>query len=199
MLILPDRPAEGSPCVVHLAATGDHGYTRRTHLGLPLVQQVGGSAAGGGAPACIRGGKGPLAQALAPACLFAFLYLLNAEPFCTPSPSEAQAADCASRAPRPAVPAAQGIATLALESPYYGERKPHYQQVGAALPIWTQQICCSSTHLIGLRFPAQQQLERAMAGSFAAQLFLLLQPAVGCWAGCAYALLHGSLIRICSG
>ncbi|KAL4421274.1 hypothetical protein ABPG75_010565 [Micractinium tetrahymenae] len=64
MLILPDRPAEGSPCVVHLAATGDHGYTRRTHLGLPLVQQ--------------------------------------------------------------------GIATLALESPYYGERKPHYQQ-GAKL------------------------------------------------------------------
>lgn len=26
--------------MVHLAATGDHGYTRRTHLGLPLVQQV---------------------------------------------------------------------------------------------------------------------------------------------------------------
>ncbi|PRW32523.1 alpha beta- isoform C [Chlorella sorokiniana] len=64
MLILPDKPAEGAPCVVHLAATGDHGYTRRTHLGLPLVQQ--------------------------------------------------------------------GIATLALESPYYGERKPHYQQ-GAKL------------------------------------------------------------------
>lgn len=32
--------AQGAPCVVHLAATGDHGYTRRTHLGLPLVQQV---------------------------------------------------------------------------------------------------------------------------------------------------------------
>ncbi|KAI7836520.1 hypothetical protein COHA_009621 [Chlorella ohadii] len=64
MLIMPDKPAEGAPCVVHLAATGDHGYTRRTHLGLPLVQQ--------------------------------------------------------------------GIATLALESPYYGERKPHYQQ-GAKL------------------------------------------------------------------
>jgi len=31
---------QGAPCVVHLAATGDHGYTRRTHLGLPLVQQV---------------------------------------------------------------------------------------------------------------------------------------------------------------
>ena len=40
MLILPDKPAEGAPCVVHLAATGDHGYTRRTHLGLPLVQQA---------------------------------------------------------------------------------------------------------------------------------------------------------------
>lgn len=64
MLIAPDRPAEGAPCVIHLAATGDHGYTRRTHLGLPLVQQ--------------------------------------------------------------------GIATLALESPYYGQRKPHYQQ-GAKL------------------------------------------------------------------
>jgi hypothetical protein len=41
MLIAPDRPAAGAPCVVHLAATGDHGYARRTHLGLPLVQQVG--------------------------------------------------------------------------------------------------------------------------------------------------------------
>jgi hypothetical protein len=41
MLIMPDKPAEGAACVVHLAATGDHGYARRTHLGLPLVQQVG--------------------------------------------------------------------------------------------------------------------------------------------------------------
>ena len=40
VLILPDRPAEGAPAVVHLAATGDHGYQRRMHLGVPLVQQV---------------------------------------------------------------------------------------------------------------------------------------------------------------
>ena len=46
MLILPDRPAEGAPCVVHLAATGDHGYARRSHLGLPLVKQVGAAETG---------------------------------------------------------------------------------------------------------------------------------------------------------
>ncbi|KAI3423963.1 hypothetical protein D9Q98_009797 [Chlorella vulgaris] len=67
MLIVPDKPAEGVPCVVHLAATGDHGYARRTHLGLPLVQQ--------------------------------------------------------------------GIATLALESPFYGQRKPHYQQGSKLLHV----------------------------------------------------------------
>ena len=39
--ILPKRPAHQTPCVVHLAATGDHGFTRRAHLGLPLVEQVG--------------------------------------------------------------------------------------------------------------------------------------------------------------
>ena len=27
-------------CVVHMAATGDHGFTRRMHIGLPLVEQV---------------------------------------------------------------------------------------------------------------------------------------------------------------
>ncbi|EFN50663.1 hypothetical protein CHLNCDRAFT_59467, partial [Chlorella variabilis] len=67
MLIVPDAPADGAPCVVHLAATGDHGYARRSHLGLPLVQQ--------------------------------------------------------------------GIATLALESPYYGQRKPHYQRGSKLLHV----------------------------------------------------------------
>ena len=54
MWLVPDRPGEGAPCVVHLAATGDHGYMRRMHLGLPLVQQVGAVRAGGG-----RVGVGP--------------------------------------------------------------------------------------------------------------------------------------------
>eukprot|EP00887_Chlorella_sp_A99_P005866 scaffold1.g5866.t1 len=64
MWLVPERPAEGAPCVIHLAATGDHGFIRRMHLGLPLVPQ--------------------------------------------------------------------GVATLALESPFYGLRKPAYQQ-GAKL------------------------------------------------------------------
>jgi len=41
MWILPKRPAHQTACMVHLAATGDHGYARRMHLGLPLVEQVG--------------------------------------------------------------------------------------------------------------------------------------------------------------
>lgn len=38
LLIQPVKPAEGSPSVVHLAATGDHGFARRAALGLPLVK-----------------------------------------------------------------------------------------------------------------------------------------------------------------
>ncbi len=41
MWVLPRRPAHQTACMVHLAATGDHGFARRVHLGLPLVEQVG--------------------------------------------------------------------------------------------------------------------------------------------------------------
>jgi hypothetical protein len=62
--IAPHNPAPGAPNVVHLAATGDHGFTRREHLGVPLT--------------------------------------------------------------------AQGIGSMVLESPFYGERKPEAQR-GAKL------------------------------------------------------------------
>ena len=38
--------------------------------------------------------------------------------------------------------ALQGIATLALESPYYGERKPHYQQGEEGAQLAVAQCCC---------------------------------------------------------
>lgn len=43
--IAPHNPAPGSPTVVHLAATGDHGFTRREHLAIPLVARGVGSMA----------------------------------------------------------------------------------------------------------------------------------------------------------
>jgi hypothetical protein len=72
--VAPRRPAPGGPTVLHLAATGDHGFARRQHLGTPLV--------------------------------------------------------------------AQGVGTLALESPFYGTRKPAGQQ-GAKLR------CVSDLLLLG--------------------------------------------------
>lgn len=41
LFIQPDHPSEGAPAVVHLAATGDHGFSRRAALSLPLVAQNG--------------------------------------------------------------------------------------------------------------------------------------------------------------
>jgi hypothetical protein len=35
--VRPRAPAPGAPTALHLAATGDHGFGRREHLGLPLV------------------------------------------------------------------------------------------------------------------------------------------------------------------
>lgn len=35
--IMPEDPLPGKPTVLHLAATGDHGYARRTHLAVPLI------------------------------------------------------------------------------------------------------------------------------------------------------------------
>lgn len=137
MWVVPKRPAHTTACMVHLAATGDHGYARRMHLGLPLVEQVRGWG--------WRLGLGLSDRALLGRCF----YHVRATPprnvieqeealgCCAPSTSfvgfdvsflgfwgaaEATAGLCA----------AQGIATLALESPYYGERKPGYQQ-GAKL------------------------------------------------------------------
>lgn len=39
-LLLPKGASEATDCVVHLAGTGDHGFERRTHLGLPLIAKV---------------------------------------------------------------------------------------------------------------------------------------------------------------
>lgn len=107
MLIAPDKPAEGAPCVVHLAATGDHGYARRTHLGLPLVQQA--SLAG-----VLLGGRAADAQ------------LSSTDAWRPPRGAVWLTPPAPGRRPPSSV---QGIATLALESPYYGQRKPAYQQV----------------------------------------------------------------------
>jgi len=41
--IAPDNPAPGAPTSIHLAATGDHGFTRRDHLTIPLVSKGVGS------------------------------------------------------------------------------------------------------------------------------------------------------------
>jgi hypothetical protein len=60
---------EGRPAVVHLAATGDHGFERRQRLAKPLLQQVrgpGGSGAlgaGAAAAALPRGSCAPPASA----------------------------------------------------------------------------------------------------------------------------------------
>ena len=43
--VSPHHPAPGSPTVVHLAATGDHGFSRRQHLATPLVAHGIGSIA----------------------------------------------------------------------------------------------------------------------------------------------------------
>lgn len=56
--IRPRLPAGEAACMVHLAATGDHGFTRRAHLGLPLVEQVCVHTMGGSAGMGKRGGRG---------------------------------------------------------------------------------------------------------------------------------------------
>lgn len=38
-LILPEKPAPGRPMVLHLAATGDHGFGRREALAIPLAMK----------------------------------------------------------------------------------------------------------------------------------------------------------------
>lgn len=43
--IAPHAPAPGAPTVVHLAATGDHGFARREHLSVPLAARGVGSLA----------------------------------------------------------------------------------------------------------------------------------------------------------
>jgi hypothetical protein len=43
--IAPHNPAPGSPTAVHLAATGDHGFSRREHLAIPLISKGVGSIA----------------------------------------------------------------------------------------------------------------------------------------------------------
>jgi Alpha/beta hydrolase domain containing 18 len=43
--IVPHKPAPGSPTAVHLAATGDHGFARREHLAIPMVDRGVGSIA----------------------------------------------------------------------------------------------------------------------------------------------------------
>lgn len=43
--IAPHQVAPGAPTVIHLAATGDHGFARREHLAIPLVARGVGSLA----------------------------------------------------------------------------------------------------------------------------------------------------------
>ena len=43
--IAPNHPPPDSPTVIHLAATGDHGFTRREHLSIPLIARGVGSIA----------------------------------------------------------------------------------------------------------------------------------------------------------
>ena len=39
--VVPKRPAPGNPTVIHLAATGDHGFARREALSIPLAIEQG--------------------------------------------------------------------------------------------------------------------------------------------------------------
>ncbi len=39
-LVAPHAATPETDLVVHLAGTGDHGFERRLHLGLPLIKQV---------------------------------------------------------------------------------------------------------------------------------------------------------------
>lgn len=65
----------------------------------------------------------------------------------------------------PAMPAVQGIATLALESPYYGERKPHYQQVrGTTSRHLRPGPCVPSTPVAGL-LPVAGPSDRGRPGT----------------------------------
>ena len=152
MRLLRPRRAEVADCVVHLAGTGDHRFERRMQLGSPLLQKVLGwvqaglsiltTAVGGNLPALTQlcklqelatagnaeraghtgnchhsmgagsSGRAHAARGCGMLCCY------------YGTTTAVLRAACAMR--RCAAP--QGIATMALESPYYGRRRPPWQE-----------------------------------------------------------------------
>lgn len=112
------RNPMGSPSspalYVHLAGTGDHGFDRRLRLGAPLLVPPGGGGKVGRRGGGEAGGKERQQQRRSP------LSPSSSPPHSSPSPFP------------PSSALSGGIATLALESPFYGGRRPPWQS-GAKL------------------------------------------------------------------